>query len=199
MLSCGFGDAMTGSGQASPRRTSPGSERNGEYAEQLRILLLVSAVSAIPGNGRKLDGLTKMAKLDFLVRHPDYEEVVATGLREPNGGGMKHDDKALVTSRPMIRYRYGPWDNGYYSVLGALFGRDLLRYTRGKQGSVAIRLTENGKALAQRVASDADWEPVVARIAEVSHRYGTYTGNQLKDAIYMMLPEAMDKPYRTEL
>ena len=30
----------------------------------------------------------------------------------------------------MIRYKYGPWDDRYYAVIGALVSRGLLRYVR---------------------------------------------------------------------
>jgi hypothetical protein len=37
---------------------------------QARILLLVDAVTAAHGHQGKADGLTKLAKLDFLLRYP---------------------------------------------------------------------------------------------------------------------------------
>jgi hypothetical protein len=37
---------------------------------QARVLLLVNAVSTSAGHARKLDWLTKLAKLDFLLRYP---------------------------------------------------------------------------------------------------------------------------------
>lgn len=37
---------------------------------QARVLLLVNATAAERGHNRKLDGLTKLAKLDFLLRYP---------------------------------------------------------------------------------------------------------------------------------
>jgi len=37
---------------------------------QARVLLLVAGVSRTKGNNGKLDGLTKLAKLDFLLRYP---------------------------------------------------------------------------------------------------------------------------------
>lgn len=47
---------------------------------QSRVLLLVRAVAEEPGNSGKLDGLTKLAKLDFLVRYPALAPVVLDEL-----------------------------------------------------------------------------------------------------------------------
>ena len=40
-----------------------------------RILLLIS----VCGTGNRIDGLTKMAKLDFFVRYPDFFAVAKSG------------------------------------------------------------------------------------------------------------------------
>ena len=53
----------------------------------------------------------------------------------------------------MTRYKYGPWDDRYYPVIGALVGRGLLRYTRGRRGSVALAPTPAGRALARQLAA----------------------------------------------
>ena len=108
---------------------------------QARVLLLVDAVASEPGHQRKLDGVTKLAKLDFLVRYPALASVVLDDL-DP-------DDRKLHLSAgdqlaptdvedPMTRYKYGPWDDRYYPVVGALVSRGLLRYARGRRGSVAL-------------------------------------------------------------
>ena len=49
---------------------------------QARVLLLVQAVAADSGHARKLDGLTKLAKLDFLVRCPALASTVLDALRD---------------------------------------------------------------------------------------------------------------------
>ena len=49
---------------------------------QSRVLLLVRAVAEEPGNAGKLDGLTKLAKLDFLVRYPRWPPWSSTNWTE---------------------------------------------------------------------------------------------------------------------
>ncbi|WP_280303082.1 hypothetical protein [Nocardia abscessus] len=47
---------------------------------QARVLLLVAAVCAADGHSKKLDGLTKLAKLDFLLRYPALGPVILDEL-----------------------------------------------------------------------------------------------------------------------
>lgn len=159
---------------------------------QIRVLLLVNSVAAAKGHAQKMDGLTKLAKLDFLVRYPALAPIVL-------------DDPSLrpaVTSSveaPMVRYKYGPWDDRYYPVIGALVGRGLLAYTRGRQGSVALRPTAAGKVLAKEAARSDAWAGVAAQCREVAESSAGMSGNQLKDAIYARLPDLMDQPHRRVL
>src|SRR5262245_53141216 len=90
---------------------------------QMRILLLVARVAATPGHQRKLDGLTKLAKLDFLVRYPALASRVLSEL-DPQDYRLhlsqSPEPDPTTVEAPMIRYKYGPWDDRYYPVIGAL-------------------------------------------------------------------------------
>ena len=166
--------------------------------QQLRVLILIGLVSGVPGTGSKLDGLTKLAKLDFIARYPDLEPSVAKAL--PGAiPDMTVTTERLLTATPMIRYRYGPWDDRYHTVIGALVGRGLVRYTRGKRGSVAMSLTAQGGKLMGRLDNDPLWRPVTSRYRTVASRYALFSGNQLKEAIYDALPELLDMPLGREL
>ena len=59
---------------------------------------------------------------------------------------------------PMTRYKYGPWDDKYYPVIGALICRGLLRYSPGRRGSVALAPTREGRALAEDLAGRTHME-----------------------------------------
>ena len=115
---------------------------------QARVLLLVAAVSQRQEHARKLDGMTKLAKLDFLLRYPALAPQVLDALdpADPRlhlSGGDVADPTSVEA--PMTRYKYGPWDDRYYAVLGALVGRGLLRYSPGRKGSVAVSPTPAGR------------------------------------------------------
>lgn len=166
---------------------------------QTRVLLLVNAVAADPRHQRKLDGLTKLAKLDFLVRYPALAPRILDTLGETEARlHLTANDRADPTDveAPMTRYKYGPWDDRYYPVIGALIGRGLLRYMSGRRGSVALAPTALGKRLAEQIALDPLWQPVSDRCVAVADASGGMTGNVLKVLIYDRLNELMDRPHR---
>lgn len=99
----------------------------------------------------------------------------------------------------MTKFRYGPWDDQYYPAIGALVGRGLVRYTPGRHGSVGLSLTPQGVKLIGRLQTDTLWQPVLDRYNAIADRFGTFTGNKLKDAIYSALPDQMNVRLGTEL
>lgn len=166
---------------------------------QARVLLLVTEVSRAQGNGGKLDGLTKLAKLDFLLRYPALapEVLDRLNIRDPRLH-LADEDMAAPTDveAPMTRYKYGPWDDRYYAVLGALVGRGLLRYASGRKGSVAVAPTASGRRLAAQLAGSDLWSGVADRGAAIAEASAGMTGSVLKDLIYLRLADLMDRPHR---
>jgi len=167
--------------------------------QQLRILALINAVGMVRGNASRLDGLTKLAKLDFIARYPELETQIAQALLGSESVEPSIPEFSTLTAAPMIRYRYGPWDDRYYPVLGALVGRGLVRYAKGKRGAIGFSVTPLGKRIVELLEANDAWAPVVVRYRHIADRFGTQNGNRLKDAIYRALPELASTPLGTEL
>ena len=166
---------------------------------QGRVLLLIDAMA---GKNGMLDGLTKLAKLDFLLRYPVFLKQLAEsgrvrGLVLDSDTAPTQDEERAVESR-MIRYKYGPWDDRYYSIIGALIGRGLVEYVPGR-GRVALRPTQGGHAIATVLASDPAWTRTATRCALLRRAFGRMSGNALKDLIYQELPDVVDRPHRMEI
>ncbi|WP_330236473.1 hypothetical protein [Streptomyces sp. NBC_00566] len=161
-----------------------------------RLLILLSYFGR-PGTGG-LDGLTKLAKLDFLLRYPSFTDrlLASRNANWPLGCEPSSDEMQAVESR-MIRYKYGPWDNRYYPLLGQLVGCGLAETVKGR-GRVAIRLTESGVGLADALAHSEEWHVYAGRSEMLSKRFNL-TGNALKKMIYESLPEAVDIPHWGEI
>lgn len=158
-----------------------------------RLLLLVEAVATRSGS---LDGLTKLAKLDFLIRYPGMlrrllvdDDVDITAI---DGTDVLPRSEA-VESR-MIRYKYGPWDHLYYPLVGSLISRGLLESTTGR-GRLALRPTSLGSDVASALREASSWTGIAARCGLVADHYNL-SGNALKERIYADLPEAVDRPIR---
>ena len=166
---------------------------------QARVLLLVTAVAAAQGHSGKVDGLTKLAKLDFLLRYPALAPAVLDSL-DPADPSLHLTDadeaNPANVEAPMIRYKYGPWDDRYYPVIGALVSRGLLRYVRGRRGSVALAPTAAGRKLARQLADGSTWTEVADRSRVIADATAGLTGNALKDLVYERLAALMDRPHR---
>ena len=182
----------------SPSHADVLEDMRGDLAyHQMRVLMLVTAVAASDGHSRKLDGLTKLAKLDFLVRYPALAPLVLDDLdAQDRRLHTPRDVNATDVEAPMTRYKYGPWDDRYYPVIGALVGRGLLRYSKGRRGSVALAPTPAGRRLADNLSNSEAWREISHLCYAVAQASGGLTGNALKDLIYRNLPELMDRPQR---
>jgi len=103
--------------------------------QQLRILALINAVGWFAAMRAGSTGSLKSLRLDFIARYPELETQIAQALLGSESVEPSIPEFSTLTAAPMIRYRYGPWDDRYYPVLGALVGRGLVRYAKGKRRS----------------------------------------------------------------
>lgn len=160
-----------------------------------RVLILVSAFST--GTKGRLDGLTKLAKLDFLLRYPSYLERVLDDRGRPLAPALRPSpEERIALESAMIRYKYGPWDSRYYPVVGRLIGQGLVDPVQGR-GSVALRITDSGLK-AVEAFSDTGWEVVIGR-ARALKRGLDLSGTNLQKLIYRSFPEALDRPLRATI
>lgn len=159
-----------------------------------RVLILLAAFDA---RQRPLRGLTKLAKLDFLLRYPVFLErlLARRNLAWPTDAAPTANEREAVEST-MVRYKYGPWDDAYYGVIGSLVARGLIEATDDMLTS--LRLTRDGARVAKELAQHPVWR-VTARRARVLKSHFDLTGSALKDLIYAELPDAVDRPLRTEI
>jgi len=184
--------------------TSPGNPeelallREDLAYHQARILLLVDAVTSAHGHQGKVDGLTKLAKLDFLLRYPALAPVVLDALSPADPRLSLQAEEAHDPGNveaPMIRYKYGPWDDRYYAVIGALVSRGLLRYLPGRRGSVALAPTRTGRSFAAQLAAADEWREIAVRSKAIAESSAGLTGNRLKNLIYQRLGSLMDRQF----
>lgn len=150
-----------------------------------RLLLLFNYC----GVSGRIDGLTKMAKLDFFARYPDFFAVARrTAMSDVEGGLESQDNSDAAVEAAMVRYHYGPWDKRYYHVLAHLEAKQLI--TVSKHGnSYRLRLTDEGVERAKRLAQKASFAPLVERMSEIKKVFGSKSGATLKKLIYRIFDE----------
>jgi len=160
---------------------------------EARLLLLINAFSS---ETKSLDGRTKLAKLDFLLRYPNFL-ARALSIRRPNLSiNVPVQEQINIESR-MIRYRYGPWDPAYYAILGRLIGRGLIKPIPTTNG-IGYRTTPNGRSVAEALAANENWADVAKR-AKLLRTHFDLTGNSLKDFIYEHFPEVAGASWGEQL
>lgn len=150
---------------------------------EARLLLLIDAFT---GEGKSLEGRTKLAKLDFLLRYPEFM-ARAFAIRRPKVKVAVREEEALNIEGGMIRYRYGPWDPSYYATLGRLVGKGLVIPVPTPSG-IGYRTTEGGRSVAEKISADESWTDVAAR-TKLLRRHFDLSGTSLKDFIYEHFPE----------
>jgi len=154
------------------------------HAARLLLLLKVCGVAG------RIDGLTKMAKLDFFVRYPQFFDEVCRHL-----GNL---DKSVTTPRSvessMIRFHYGPWDSRYYHVLSYLEAKDLISVERDGR-MFRFKLTESGKTIANKAEGSAAYSHLVEHMRNVKKVLGAKQGSTLKNLVYEVFgKEVADRP-----
>jgi hypothetical protein len=151
-----------------------------------RLLLLLDAF-AEDEHGGAIEGLTKLAKLDFLLRYPIMlERALQAKGRSNREVQLEYHERQSVESE-MVRYRFGPWDHRYREFLNILVAKGLVSITiQGRK--VVITATEMGRNLAGQLAADELFEQY-ARRAKLLKSHFDLTATTLMRFIYDTFPE----------
>ena len=165
---------------------SAAAAEQADSLHEARLLLLLRQ-QADKGDGT-VNGITKLAKMDFLLRYPTYfERVLQARRKRPPEVIMQPYERDTVESR-MIRFRYGPWDRRYRRWIGLLVAKGLVdSFVSGR--TVHVGLTERGRKVSQVLAQQREFADLHARAEQVSKAVGTMPGTALKDLIYKIVPE----------
>lgn len=160
-------------------------------------LLLMLRQQADKGDGT-VNGITKLAKMDFLLRYPLYfERLLKATRKRPPAVVMEPYERDTVESR-MIRFRYGPWDRRYRRWIGLLVAKGLVdSFVSGR--TVHVRVTDRGRQLADAIAQQEEFATLNARTEQVSKSVGTMSGSGLKDLIYRVVPELKGMSWGEEI
>lgn len=139
-----------------------------------RLLLLAK----VCGTSNRIDGLTKMAKLDFFVRYPLFFDMVC----ETSDAGRP---VLRSVESAMVRFHYGPWDTRYYHVLAYMKAKGLITVSQhGKQ--LRISLTELGDKTAGALMDVAEFHDLILHMGNVKKVLGSKSGSALKKMIYTL-------------
>lgn len=163
------------------------------HASRLLLLVMLCGVRTREDGTYRIEGLTKLAKLDFFVRYPAFFQRAASYLKAV----VRQDDTAPESK--MIRFHYGPWDKRYYQVLPYLEARGLLEITK-VGNAYNFSLTAKGVEISKILNKDASFGALSERMKDVKRVLGSKTGTYLKDLVYQLFEEEVaDKKLNTPI
>jgi hypothetical protein len=156
-----------------------------------RILVLLRAFQE--ADKPAIEGITKLAKLDFLLRYPSclQKALRARGVRDEQ---IPVDDfEALTIEARMVRYRFGPWDHRYRKFLNILAARGLVSVALDGN-TINIDLTNTGCLAANELIRHDAFARVFAR-AKLLKKYINLKARALMEFIYETFPELASLEY----
>jgi len=160
---------------------------------EARLLLLIDAFTQA---NLSLQGRVKLAKLDFLLRYPQFyrRALRAKGRKIKEEGDVSENN---IEGR-MVRYRYGPWDPAYYALLGSLLGRGLIE-TVPEGRYTGLRTTPVGQRVAASLSETPAWEQTAQHAKKLRAAFSTTTGTTIMKFIYENFPEVSQATWGEKL
>jgi hypothetical protein len=155
----------------------------------VRLLILLDAFTEGAQHDGQIEGLTKLAKLDFLLRYPVMlERALEAKKQSTRSVALEAHERQSVESK-MVRYRFGPWDHRYREFLNLLVAKNLAAVSvEGRK--VTIAPTPKGHAIAHQLAEQPLFMPYAVR-AKLLKRHFDMTATNLMRFIYDTFPEVV--------
>jgi hypothetical protein len=160
-----------------------------ENADDFHVARLLLLLKAGAGRSNKpVQGIMKLAKMDFLLRYPNCLVRVLRALGKQQATESIPEEERNTIEARMIRFRFGPWDKRYRRWIGLLVSRGLAHaYLDGR--TVNVKLTEGGKEVANHLATLNEFEPLALRSRLIASAVGSFSATRLKEFIYEVFPE----------
>lgn len=159
-------------------------EQNNEI-HLIRLLILIGVFSGKEGD-KSINGLMKLAKLDFLLRYPTYlEEALRKKGIQTDKLNIKTFERNSIESS-MIRYKYGPWDHRYRKFINILIGKGLVN-VKIENKTIIIGLTGKGFDLFNSISNNEIFLETIQR-AHILKTNFNISGTNLKNFIYETFP-----------
>jgi len=161
-----------------------------------RLLILLHVFNGENKTG-EIEGLTKLAKLDFLLRYPVYlERALAQSGKEMKKAVPKDYERKSVEAK-MVRFKYGPWDFRYRRFINTLIGKGFA-YIRQEGRSYYVGITNLGISAAQILEQDENFIELIDRARTIRTNFNL-SGTWLMRFIYKTFPEIGSLQYGSEI
>lgn len=112
------------------------------HCMRILILLSKSRKDRIP---KAIDGLSKLAKMDFFMQYPGCLKKASNHFKRVAGINVIKPEANSIGSK-MYYFKYSPWDSRYRKWISLLQARDLV-ITHTKGNTVYVEITHAGLGL----------------------------------------------------
>lgn len=158
------------------------AEKNNDF-HIIRLLILLSALKP----DQTVAGITKLAKLDFLLRYPSCLEKALRKLGYKKNFYIAEFEKNTIESA-MIKFHYGPWDKRYREWISIMQAKDLISvFSKGK--TVYIGINENGRTLINQISGNEHYIEYISRSKIIVQKFNSYSSKKLLEFMYATFPE----------
>ena len=163
-----------------------------ESSDELHLTRLLFLLGEADKRSNKtIEGITKLAKLDFLLRYPNCLERMLKALsKNTTRIDIKPHERTTIESK-MVRFKYGPWDDRYRRWIGLLIAKKLA-FTYHKGRTVHVGLTDKGREAIKILLTYDDFKDLEIRSKEIYKAVGNKSATVLKNSIYDVFPEIID-------
>ena len=168
---------------------------NSDEFNEARLLLLLKAAAGKEEVAKPLEGIMKLAKMDFLLRYPNMLVRALNVIGESKksalaAAAIPEEDRDTIEAR-MIRFRFGPWDPRYRRWLSILVAKQLaIVYREGR--TVKIQLSKKGLAMAEQLAEVEAFKPLAERARVVNLAVGNMPSTKITAFVYKIAPEIVN-------
>lgn len=176
-------------------KSSSETELNDDFHLPRILILLGEADSRAQ---KTIEGIMKLAKLDFLLRYPNcLERVLLKQEKKTQKLNIQPYERTSIESK-MIRFKYGPWDTRYRRWIGIMAARGLaITYKQGV--TVHVGLTDKGREISATLALLPEFADYKTRSKLIFSSVGSLSATKLKELIYQVFPEILDMKWGNEI
>ena len=169
---------------------------NSDEFNEARLLLLLKAAAGKEETAKPLEGIMKLAKMDFLLRYPNMlvRALNVIGVSKKSAlaaaAAIPEEDRDTIEAH-MIRFRFGPWDPRYRRWLSILVAKQLATVCREGR-TVKIQLSKKGMVLAEQLAEAEAFKPLAERAKVVNSAVGSMPSTKITAFVYKIAPEIIN-------
>lgn len=161
----------------------------------IRMLILIYTFAGKNGTG-KIEGISKLAILDFLLRYPVALDKVLENQELKGNKTINHKRFQLQSyevnsiDAKMMKFNFAPWDFKYRRIVSILKAKDLIQVNLDGKKTV-LRIKSNGIDTAKKIQDLKDYEYLVVRCKIIKSVFGSWSQKKLIDMIYIVFPEIL--------